>query len=1033
MNAPVDQGVGQRFTLVVAAAGYGKTSAVRGWLGDLPARWRDGSDVAALETAGPEWLAVLDARSARDLAADEPGWLVLDDVPRLSRRRLTALLDTLRRLPAQLRIVLVTRHPLALSRRQAGLFAERGPTDLRLSRDQVASILAAGHGLTDPALAGQVHAATGGWPALVGLAGRTAAAGTDWNDPGTPLESYLVREVFAELPPEAHRLLRDAAHLDPLHSDLCRLLGHRHGGHWLNHLTRAGLLVATSPDGQAYRMVPVVADVARRRLPLVPAAQRRLHAKAAAWYAERGHLVPALRSYGKSGVLAATARILTDHGAQLLASGDAEAVVDAFRSLPEHARSDGLRLLHGEALEMRGDVEAALAVYAALADGPEPLGAGLAWRYGLVHYLRGEPQAALEVLRRGALDPHPSTDNVRLLAWTAAAQWTTGDAEACRRHAERALAAATAVGGDAALAAAHTALALDAKLRGDRPAADEHHEKALRAAEAARDTVQVVRIRANRASALVGEGRYADALAEVRPAVELAEANGHAAMLALALCNEGAAHFHLGQLAEATACYERAVPLLQRMGSRKVAYPLVGIGDVHALRGRANLARAAYEEALRASEPVNDHQIQVTALAGLARVLAAEDGPTAFALAQRAVELERGPDSATARLALGWVALEIGDHQRAAEVALLASTAARLHRDRAALAGALELRGAAAVDAHDTRHAWREAAATLRDIRSTVAADRLAVLLSLLPGADPRERVDARLAAERLTVAGVPPPTLGRQGPLCVTRVAVRTLGRFEVYVDGSQVLAAAWQSRKARDLLRILAARRGRAVPREQLGEILWPAQDPGRVSHRLSVALSTLRGVLDPERRTPTDHFIIAAHPSLALDVGHLELDVEEFLAESAHGLRLAGHGANEDARATLLLAEQRYRGDFLEDEPYDDWSRPTREEARRVYLRVVRTLASLAHHAHDIDETVRHLGRALELEPYDEGVHGEFVRTLTAAGRHGEAAQAYRRYVEAMSAIGVPARPRDELCDTERVAAGGGTDRQRLTSSS
>ncbi len=226
----------------------------------------------------------------------------------------------------------------------------------------------------------------------------------------------------------------------------------------------------------------------------------------------------------------------------------------AFQSLPEHARSDRLRLLYGEAQQMRGDFEPALAAYAVLADRQDTLTAGLAWRYGLVHYLRGEPHSALEVFQRGALDPHPSTDNARLLAWTAAAQWTSGNAEACQDSAERALAAATAIGGDAALAAAHTALALDAKLRGDRPAADEHHEKALRAAEAARDTVQVTRIRANRASALVGEGRYLEALAEVRPAVELAQTNGYAAMLALALCNEASAHFHLGQLAEATAC-----------------------------------------------------------------------------------------------------------------------------------------------------------------------------------------------------------------------------------------------------------------------------------------------------------------------------------------------------------------------------------------------------------------------------------------------------------------------------------------------
>ncbi|MFG2051071.1 tetratricopeptide repeat protein [Micromonospora sp. NPDC048935] len=1011
MNATTDREWGRRCTVVVAAAGYGKTSAVRRWLGDRQVRWCDGSDVAALASAGPQWLAALGA--ANELRVDAPGWLVLDDVPRLSRRQLQTLLDALEQLPPQLRVVLVTRHPPTLPHRQSGLLAEHGPTDLRLSPDQVAAVLTADHGRTDPTLATRIHAVTDGWPALVTLAARTAATGTNGDDPaapGSPLESYLVREVFAELPPEVHRLLRDTAHLDPIHPDLTSFLGHR--VHRLDQLARAGILVPASAGGCAYRMVPVVASVARRQFPLGPTAAERLHTRAAAWYATHGHPVAALRSYQRSGVAEAAALVLADHGAELLASGGAETVVDTFQYLPGHARSDDLRLLYGEALQMRGDFDAALAAYAALADRQKPLSAGLAWQYGLVHYLRGEPQEALEIFQRGVPDPHPSTDNARLLAWTASAQWTTGDAEACQHNAQRALSAAEAVGGDAALAAAHTALALDAKLRGDRPAADEHHEKALRAAEAACDTVQVTRIRANRASALVGEGRYLEALAEVRPAVELAQTNGHAAMLALALCNEGSAYFHLGQLTEAITCYERAVPLLQRMGSRKVAYPLVGIGDVHALRGRTTLARAAYEEALRASEPVNDQQIQVPALAGLARVLAAEDGVTAYALAQRAVELERGPDSATARLALGWVALETGDHQRAAEVALLASTAARLHRDRAALAEALELRGAAAVDSDDTRHAWREAAATLRDIGSAVAADRLAVLLSRLPGADPQERVDAHLAAERLTGAGVPLPTLDRQRPRCVAQVTVRTLGRFEVCVDGSPVLANAWQSRKARDLLRILAARRGRAVPREQLGEMLWPAQDPDRVSHRLSVALSTLRGVLDPERRTSTDHFIIAAHPSLALDVAHVELDVEEFLAEAAHGLRLAEQGATEDARATLLLAEHRYRGDFLEDEPYDDWSRPTRDEARRVYLRVVRKLAALAHGVGEIDEAIRHLGRALELEPHDEGVHGEFIRTLTAAGRHGEAAQAYRRYVEAMSAIGVPAQARGDL---------------------
>ena len=49
----------------------------------------------------------------------------------------------------------------------------------------------------------------------------------------------------------------------------------------------------------------------------------------------------------------------------------------------------------------------------------------------------------------------------------------------------------------------------------------------------------------------------------------------------------------------------------------------------------------------------------------------------------------------------------------------------------------------------------------------------------------------------------------------------------------------------------KILVARHGRRVAREALAEALWPGEAPGPVANRLSVALSTLRSVLDPARR--------------------------------------------------------------------------------------------------------------------------------------------------------------------------------------
>ena len=60
--------------------------------------------------------------------------------------------------------------------------------------------------------------------------------------------------------------------------------------------------------------------------------------------------------------------------------------------------------------------------------------------------------------------------------------------------------------------------------------------------------------------------------------------------------------------------------------------------------------------------------------------------------------------------------------------------------------------------------------------------------------------------------------------------VRVSTLGSFALLRRGQAVAVGEWQSRKARDLLKILVSRRGRTAPRDQLIEALWPGEDPTR-----------------------------------------------------------------------------------------------------------------------------------------------------------------------------------------------------------
>ena len=203
--------------------------------------------------------------------------------------------------------------------------------------------------------------------------------------------------------------------------------------------------------------------------------------------------------------------------------------------------------------------------------------------------------------------------------------------------------------------------------------------------------------------------------------------------------------------------------------------------------------------------------------------------------------------------------------------------------------------------------------------------------------------------------------------------IAVRTLGGFRVLRHGEPLETSAWQSRKARTLFKILIARRGRPVTREALMELLWPGEDPAKLPNRLSVALATLRSVLGPEV------LVQAESGAVAVDLSVVDVDVERFLA----------------APAELSL----YRGDFLEEDLYEDWAADLREEARAAYAGAVRTLAAAATG----DEAIRLYLRLLEQDRWDTDAHLALIAQLEDSGRHGEAQRRRRVYEAAMEEIG------------------------------
>ncbi len=1063
----------RRLTTVVAEAGYGKSTLAASWWETGPCAWytadssdRDVATLAlrlgeSLRLRVPElppelthpaegssgyaeeqsaYADVLGSRLAQVLHAHlgVDLLLVIDDVDELGIATSAARLveAVCRHAPARLHLVLIGRRgpPFPVERlRGQGQLLEIGGDRLAFSAEEVEQLVGSRLRSAAPGVARSIFELAGGWPAAVVLALEALRGSPEERWPsvlaatggrGAPLFTYLAEEVFARQPPEVRQLVATAALFDQFTPDLFTALGVADSRGVLDRLARASLFIEARQDG-SLALRPLIRDYALEHLPVASGAAQRLRVRGAAWLAANRHVAAALRLLVAAGETTRLAEMIEREGQGLLASGEVGALMQACLALPAGVRTARVDALEGEARQIQGDWPGALACFERAATGLHPLPAHLAWRIGLIHYLRGPLEQALQTFREGLEDATADPVEMSLLsAWTAATHWGRGEVEECRRLARRALSLATTHADARALAAAHTVMAMLAALDGDRRGNDAHYLLALRAAEEAGDVLQTVRIRTNRGSHFMEEGSYNEALQELDVAIRLAETTSFASFLALSLCNRGETKLRMGSLDEALSDLESSRDRFQQIEADMIAYPLALIGEVYKERGNLAQARAAYEEAVAVAERSGDQQGLVPALAGLATVLARPEPDRASEMAHRAVAMGTGMGYVAALIAAGWVAAVTGDREEAQRRAAEATAVARARRDRAGLAEALALDALTATEPPRQAGKLREALAIYQETGNQLGVAKMQLVLALLeggPGSAAR-RLDAERRLDDLGEhghrGGAPAGVLAMLGGPSTNAVQVKSLGGFAVLRGGAQVKLSEWQSRRARELLKLLIARRGRPVSRGYLMETLWPDEDADKVGNRLSVALSTVRSILDPERRSAVD-LMVADRDWVAINLEAVDIDLERFHSSAAAGLQQwRGPNAN-DAAPHLEAAAATYSGDFLEENPYDEWAVPAREEARAAYVAVTGALAEQAARRHDVDAAVRYLLRILELDRYDESANLRLVATLSSAGRHGEAHRHYLAYRRAMDELGV--EPSPFPAPTERPAAG------------
>ena len=979
----------------MAAAGYGKTTALEA---DQP---RDGVLCTAAEALAhglPEapWIGI-DAFDGVDV-----------DGQRELVRRLGAL-------PRNTGICLASRTPLdpAVRSDLPGQFFERGPADLALEAYPIARLLAEEYGVLDPEAAPRVAALTAGWPALVHFAGDVLARQPDADlarsltGPSSAAAEWLTSNVLADLAPDALPLLAIVAGLGPVTPGVCDRLAAETGtapvGPFVESLGSAGVLVPRDRPGEGgvLAFVPVVGEVMGARCGPVHAG---LLAAAAEAYEQENLPFPALQAYARAGAHFEVERLLDERGAEMVRRGDARGVADAIAARPS-AVTPAVRRTHADALRRLGDGGGARRVLAPLVH-PSCGGASeprLATLLATALYNEGDLEAALQVL--DGVDSTALASDVAGVEWRAARVRILsllGRRDEARTLSTETLRTAELLGDPLALAEAHIAAARTST--GARKEA--HLEDALRATTTTGDVVTTVLVLVNRSHLLLANARYAEAAVAAREAVRLADVSCPTGRLPIALHNLAEALAQTGDYDEAKWLLQRALAMSRRLGSGQTASGLIGIAEIHRRLGHDERAATAYEDAIGLARRSGELQVLVPALAGLARLQVRHDDNAAEATAAEAEMLATPELLPFALIALGWIAVSRGALEEARGQARRAVDLATSVQAFDLLAEALELLGVATDDPADKRAAFTRALAIWSDGGAAPAAARIEVHLGQLPGGDGTARSRAREAARLLQRLGV----VGADGRPVVEhhhtdQVRIQVLGGFEVRLGGQPVPIQAWRSRQARTLVKILASRRGRPLTRDHLCELLWPDDDPAKTGHRLSVLLATVRGVLDPEKAWPADHFIAADASGLRLDLTVSSIDADGLLHDVTHGADRMEAGDETRAREILSDVDARYLGDAFEDELGEVWADGFREEVRAAWLRSLRRLATLRAREGRVDDAQGLLVRLLAVDPYDEQVHHMLVRTLAKAGRHGEARRAFRRWQDAMREIDAP----------------------------
>lgn len=242
-------------------------------------------------------------------------------------------------------------------------------------------------------------------------------------------------------------------------------------------------------------------------------------------------------------------------------------------------------------------------------------------------------------------------------------------------------------------------------------------------------------------------------------------------------------------------------------------------------------------------------------------------------------------------------------------------------------------------------------------------------------------------------------------------QLRVKTFGGLQVWRGSQTVAHGDWQREKTRQIFQLLLTYRHMPLDRDQICEHLWPGIEPEAARRNFKVALNTLYAVLEPDRKAGDESaYVLREGTIYGLRPGcDLWLDVDEFEAYVRRGESLL----DTDVDAALLAYRQAldlYRGEYLPEARYQDWSTVEREHLAVLYLQAADQFCELSLRKRNYPQVIEECQRILSQDSCWERAYRHLMQAYDGLGDHGQVARTYQRCVETMKAE-LNVKPSDE----------------------